>query len=99
MALDGALMQETPFDFEIVISEDCSTDSTRAIVDRYAALYPDQIRVRYSPRNLGAVKSFVLQAGPKLEVLARNDLGDPSRASAAIASSCKANSRWDHSKG
>jgi outer membrane protein assembly factor BamB len=30
-------------------------------------------------------KSYVLRAGPKPEVLARNDLGDPSRASPAVA--------------
>jgi outer membrane protein assembly factor BamB len=32
-----------------------------------------------------AGKSFVLRAGPQLEVLARNDLGDASRASPAVA--------------
>lgn len=32
-----------------------------------------------------AGKSYVLQAGPKLEILAENDLGDPSRASPAAA--------------
>jgi outer membrane protein assembly factor BamB len=30
-------------------------------------------------------KSYVLKAGPMLEILARNDLGDPSRASPAVA--------------
>ena len=30
-------------------------------------------------------KSYVVKAGPKLEILARNDLGDPSRASPAVA--------------
>lgn len=28
-ALDGALKQETDFDFEIVIGDDCSTDATQ----------------------------------------------------------------------
>lgn len=32
-----------------------------------------------------AGKSFVIQAGPKLEVLATNDLGDPNHASPAVA--------------
>ena len=32
-----------------------------------------------------AGKAFVLKAGPKFEVLARNDLGDPSQASPAVA--------------
>ncbi len=58
-AIEGALMQETDFDFEIVISEDCSTDGTRAIVEEYEARYPDRIRVFYSPTNLGGVRNFV----------------------------------------
>src|SRR5918994_3606750 len=57
-AIDGALRQETNFDYEIVISEDCSTDETRAIVREYAADHP-RIRARYSPRNLGAAQNFV----------------------------------------
>ena len=56
-AIDSALMQETAFDYEIVISEDCSTDGTRAIVRDYEARFP-QIRARYSPRNLGAAQNF-----------------------------------------
>lgn len=32
-----------------------------------------------------AGKSYIVQAGPKLEMLATNDLGDPSRASPAVA--------------
>jgi hypothetical protein len=58
-AIEGALMQETDFDYEVVISEDCSTDGTRAVVEDYEARYPDRIRVFYSPQNLGGVKNFV----------------------------------------
>ena len=58
-AIDSALMQETDFEYEIVISEDCSSDGTRAIVRDYEARFP-QIRARYSPRNLGAAENFVL---------------------------------------
>ncbi len=51
-------MQATDFDYEIVISEDCSTDETRAIVREYVANHP-RIRARYSARNLGAARNFV----------------------------------------
>jgi glycosyltransferase involved in cell wall biosynthesis len=57
-AIDSALMQETDSEYEIVISEDCSSDGTRAIVRDYEARFP-RIRARYSPRNLGAAENFV----------------------------------------
>ena len=36
-ALDSILAQRVNFDYEIIIGEDCSTDSTHAICDEYAA--------------------------------------------------------------
>ena len=39
--LDSIVMQKTNFDFEIIIGEDCSTDSTATICDEYAEKYPD----------------------------------------------------------
>lgn len=52
--LDGILAQRTDFPFELVIGEDCSTDGTRAIVERYANAYPDTIRLITSAENVGA---------------------------------------------
>jgi glycosyltransferase involved in cell wall biosynthesis len=43
--LDSILNQKTDFDFEIVLGEDDSTDSTRVICKQYAANYPDKIRL------------------------------------------------------
>jgi glycosyltransferase involved in cell wall biosynthesis len=51
-ALDGALAQRLPQAFEILISEDCSTDGTREIVQGYADSHPDVIRLLLSERNL-----------------------------------------------
>ncbi len=42
-ALDSVLNQETDFDFEVIIGEDCSTDKTGEIVREYASKYPDKI--------------------------------------------------------
>ncbi len=52
-ALEGVLMQQTDFDYEIVVGEDCSTDGTREIVREYQARYPEKIRTILPERNLG----------------------------------------------
>lgn len=43
--LDGILMQETTFPFEIIVGEDASKDGTREICLEYAKNYPDKIRL------------------------------------------------------
>ncbi len=52
-AIESVLIQDTPFRFELVIGEDCSTDGTREIVSAYAARYPELIRTVLPDRNLG----------------------------------------------
>jgi len=51
-ALDSVLMQEVAFPYEILISEDLSTDGTREIVLAYQRRHPDLIRLLLSERNL-----------------------------------------------
>ncbi len=51
--IEGVLMQETTFPFELVIGEDCSTDRTREIVLEYQKRRPDVIRVITSEQNVG----------------------------------------------
>jgi glycosyltransferase involved in cell wall biosynthesis len=51
-AIESVLMQQTDFEYEVLISEDCSTDSTRDIVIDYQARYPDKIRLLLSEHNL-----------------------------------------------
>lgn len=51
-ALEGVLMQQTEFECEVIVSEDCSTDNTRAIVERVAREHPERLRVMLSERNL-----------------------------------------------
>jgi len=51
-ALDSVLMQRTDFAYEIVISEDCSTDGTREIVIDYHSRFRDTICLLLSERNL-----------------------------------------------
>jgi glycosyltransferase involved in cell wall biosynthesis len=51
-ALDSALAQRLPQPFEVLISEDCSTDGTREIVQEYADRHPHVIRLLLSERNV-----------------------------------------------
>ena len=56
-AIESVLAQRG-VDFELVISEDCSTDGTRAIVDAYAARHPERIRVISAAHNVGMTRAF-----------------------------------------
>jgi glycosyltransferase involved in cell wall biosynthesis len=51
-ALDSVLAQRLPHSYEILLSEDCSTDGTREIVQEYAERHPDVIRLLLSQRNV-----------------------------------------------
>ena len=51
-ALRSALAQQVSFDYEIVVSEDASTDGTREIVRDFQRKHPDTIRLLLSERNI-----------------------------------------------
>lgn len=50
-ALEGFLMQETDFPFEILIHDDASTDCTSAIIQEYASKYSRLIKPIYQTEN------------------------------------------------
>ena len=52
-AIESVLRQRTTFRYEIVIGEDCSTDRTLELAQRYAANHPDIVRIVRSERNVG----------------------------------------------
>lgn len=54
--LDGFVMQQTTFPFEILVHEDASTDNTAAIVKEYESKYPHLFRCVYQ-----TVNQFVIQ--------------------------------------
>ena len=56
--LDSILMQQCHVPFEIVIGEDCSTDNTRAICQRYAEKHPDIIRLFCNQQNKGIIDNY-----------------------------------------
>lgn len=53
-AIEGVMKQQTDFEFELVLSEDCSPDKTREICFEYQKKYPDKIRVLWWHENVTA---------------------------------------------
>ncbi|WP_322971399.1 glycosyltransferase family 2 protein [Faecalibacter sp. LW9] len=49
--LDGFLMQECDFEFEVLIHDDASTDGTQEIIKEYVDKYPEIIKPIYQTQN------------------------------------------------
>ena len=50
-ALDGFLIQETDFPFEVIVHDDASTDKTASIIKKYEQKYPNIIKPIYETEN------------------------------------------------
>lgn len=57
-ALDSVLRQHTAFLFEIIISDDASSDGTTAILKEYQKQYPDKIRLMLQETNIGGPENL-----------------------------------------
>lgn len=57
-AVESVFAQRTPFGVELVLGEDCSTDSTLAICREYADRYPDRVRLITAPENVGWRRNY-----------------------------------------
>ncbi len=49
--LDGFIMQQTSFPFEVLVHDDASTDGTQDIIREYEAKYPDIMKPIYQTEN------------------------------------------------
>lgn len=76
-AIESVLMQKTDFALELLIHDDCSTDSTLKIARDYEQRFPDKIIVQQEKENQGLLKSYknLIEAskGKYLAVLESDD--------------------------
>ena len=59
-AMDSILMQETNFNYRLVIGEDCSTDNTRKICEQYAEKNPEKVKLLPAlSKNIGLINNYL----------------------------------------
>ena len=56
--IDSILMQETDFDYEIVVGDDCSIDGTQDVLREYKNCHPDKFTLLLNERNEGISKNY-----------------------------------------
>lgn len=57
--LDGIVNQKTNFPFQVIVSDDCSTDNTRKILKEYQKKYPEIVKPIFRKKNLGPMDNFI----------------------------------------
>ncbi len=58
--LDSILAQQCSVPFEIIVGDDCSSDNTQELCERYREAYPEIIRPLHHAKNGGVATNFVL---------------------------------------
>ena len=58
-ALDSVFAQRTRFSFCVVVVDDCSTDRTLEVAERYAASHPGVVSILKSPSNQGLYRNVL----------------------------------------
>lgn len=81
--LDSILSQSVDFDYEIVVGDDCSTDSTQSILQEYAVKYPNR---------------FVLLLNQKNEGVSKNNINVLSRCRGEFVALCEGDDYWSDMK-
>jgi glycosyltransferase involved in cell wall biosynthesis len=58
--IESVLMQKTNFTYQLVIGEDCSTDVTRIICEKYVIQYPQKIKLLPPlEKNIGLIANYI----------------------------------------
>jgi glycosyltransferase involved in cell wall biosynthesis len=56
-AMESILTQKVNFDYEIVVSDDCSVDGTQLILIDYKKKYKDKIKLNLNKKNIGPLRN------------------------------------------
>lgn len=59
IAIKGVIRQKAAFPFELIVMDDCSTDSTPDIIEKWCMRYPNVIRNVRNPHNLGLQANYL----------------------------------------
>lgn len=58
-ALESVLLQETKNDYELIIGEDASKDTSSEIIKKYEKLFKNKIKPIYRKKNVGMLKNLL----------------------------------------
>ncbi|HEX5152913.1 MAG TPA: glycosyltransferase [Parafilimonas sp.] len=58
-AVESFVMQQCRFDYEIIISDDCSKDGTRKILAELKEQYSEKIKLLLNEKNIGMMPNFI----------------------------------------
>ncbi len=61
--LQSIVDQKTNFDFEVIVSDDCSSDRTKAIIEGFVEKYRGVVKPYLHEKNMGAFKNFLFVHG------------------------------------
>lgn len=56
--LESILAQQTDFDFEVIVGDDCSTDGTAGVIRELAQRHPTRLRAMLNPVNVGPIENY-----------------------------------------
>ncbi len=70
-AIEGVLEQQTDFEWNLLIADDCSTDGTKEIIKSYKLQHPNKINILLQEKNIGAASNWLeLITTPKSKYIA-----------------------------
>src|SRR5690606_35271691 len=57
--MEGFLSQDFKADWDIIVSDDASTDKTPSILREYQAKYPNKVKLILHEKNIGMMPNFI----------------------------------------